>query len=66
MSGYAIDAVHDVAMRVGESPLWHPGEQRLYWIDIAARMVYRLDPLSGRQRSWRMPSEPGALARHAG
>jgi sugar lactone lactonase YvrE len=66
MSDYAIAAVHDVAMRVGESPLWHPGAQRLYWIDISARMVHRLDPLSGRQRAWRMPSEPGALARHAG
>lgn len=64
MSGPAIRPVTDSVMQVGECPLWHPDEAALYWIDIEGRMVHRFDPASGAQNAWRMPAEPGALARH--
>jgi sugar lactone lactonase YvrE len=47
---------------LGESPFWHPDEQRLYWVDIDARLVRRLDVGSGTVESWPMPSEPGCIA----
>ena len=47
---------------LGESPFWHPGEQRLYWVDINGRQIWRLDPASGSSQSWAMPSEPGCIA----
>jgi len=47
---------------VGESPFWHPQERMLYWVDIPARQLHRLDPASGGVRSWAMPSEPGCIA----
>jgi len=28
----------------GEGPLWHPGEQRLYWCDIPTGRLFRYDP----------------------
>ena len=28
---------------LGESPFWHPGEGRLYWVDIPARKILRTD-----------------------
>lgn len=28
----------------GEGPLWHPDEQRLYWVDIPEGKLYRYDP----------------------
>ena len=34
----------NMPMQLGESPLWHPREHRLYWIDIDGRAVHRLDP----------------------
>jgi sugar lactone lactonase YvrE len=47
---------------LGESPFWHPQEQRLYWIDIPARLLLRLD-VAGRQiESWAMAEEPGCIA----
>ena len=47
---------------LGESPFWHPAEARLYWTDIAARLLLRMD-VAGRQiESWAMPSEPGGIA----
>lgn len=47
---------------LGESPFWHPQEQRLYWVDIAARKIHRTHPPGGMVESWAMPSEPGCMA----
>ncbi|RYF25976.1 MAG: SMP-30/gluconolactonase/LRE family protein [Comamonadaceae bacterium] len=47
---------------LGESPFWHPEEQRLYWVDIAGRALLRLDPASGHVDRWAMPTEPGCMA----
>lgn len=61
-----IQVVYDKPMAVGEAPLWHPGEQRLYWVDIDGFTVHRIDPATGEHHAWRMESEPSALAMHAG
>lgn len=34
--------------QLGESPVWHPGEKVLYWVDILHPAVYRYDPATGR------------------
>lgn len=31
----------------GEGPIWHPDEQRLYWIDIPPGRLFRYDPATG-------------------
>jgi sugar lactone lactonase YvrE len=52
----------NIPMQLGESPLWHPVENQLYWIDIEDRTVHRLDPINSLHHLWPMPSEPGAIA----
>ncbi|SFB86278.1 Sugar lactone lactonase YvrE [Polaromonas sp. OV174] len=47
---------------LGESPFWHPDEQRLYWVDIPARQLLRAHAHGGAVESWAMPSEPGCIA----
>ncbi len=47
---------------LGESPFWQPDEQRLYWVDIAARQVCRSRVAMGGVERWAMPSEPGCIA----
>ena len=47
---------------LGESPFWHPAEQRLYWVDIPAKCVRRWHPASGLRESWPLPQEPGCIA----
>jgi sugar lactone lactonase YvrE len=37
---------------VGESPVWSAAEGAWYWVDIPARLVWRLDEASGALRSW--------------
>lgn len=47
---------------LGESPFWHPGEKRLYWVDIPGRQLRRAALPGGAVESWAMPSEPGCIA----
>jgi sugar lactone lactonase YvrE len=66
MSAYHIDVACDAVMKVGECPLWEPGEKALYWVDIDGFAIHRLDPASGQHQQWQMASEPSALVRAAG
>ncbi|MDB5729960.1 MAG: SMP-30/gluconolactonase/LRE family protein [Noviherbaspirillum sp.] len=61
-----VQVLFDTPMQVGETPLWHPDEAALYWVDIAGRAVHRHTPASGMHTSWALPSEPGCIARSAG
>ena len=47
---------------LGESPFWHPGEKRLYWVDIPARLICRTNEALTKVEHWAMPSEPGCIA----
>lgn len=48
--------------RLGESPVWHAGEQALYWCDIPGRALHRYHPVSGLHRQWDFPTEPACVA----
>lgn len=41
------DVVTDVNCTIGEGPLWHPDDGRLYWVDNIGEGLYRYDPASG-------------------
>jgi sugar lactone lactonase YvrE len=47
---------------LGESPLWHPGEQVLYWCDIPGRALNRFDPRTGAHRQWPFDSDVACCA----
>jgi sugar lactone lactonase YvrE len=47
---------------LGESPLWHPGEQVLYYCDIPGRRLNRFDPASGELVHWDFDCEPASCA----
>lgn len=47
---------------LGESPFWHPQEQRLYWVDILGNQIHRLHWESRVQESWEMPQEACCIA----
>lgn len=48
--------------QLGESPFWHPQEERLYWVDIAGRALLRWRPGDAGVERWDMPGEPGCIA----
>ena len=41
------ELIADYQCGCGEGPLWHPDEQRLYWIDIASGRMFRYEPGAG-------------------
>ncbi len=41
------ELIADVRCDLGENPLWHTIEQRLYWTDILGGKIYRFDPRTG-------------------
>ena len=40
------EVVADFACVTGECPLWHPDEQKLYWLDIPNGRLFRYDPIT--------------------
>ncbi|MFV0333296.1 MAG: SMP-30/gluconolactonase/LRE family protein [Tropicimonas sp.] len=42
-----LDCILPWGAQLGEAPVWHPLEQRLYWADILRPAVYRFDPETG-------------------
>ncbi|RJG00142.1 SMP-30/gluconolactonase/LRE family protein [Noviherbaspirillum saxi] len=62
MSTNEIRPVLDTPMLLGETPLWHPEESALFWIDIAGKSVHRFRPADGTHQHWNLPAEPGCIA----
>lgn len=50
---------------LGESALWVPGEQRLYWVDLRAPAIHRFDPAGGHDEVWplSLPVPLGGIVR---
>jgi D-xylonolactonase len=38
----------DCRCHIGEGPLWHPDEERLYWVDISKGFLYRYNPVQAK------------------
>jgi sugar lactone lactonase YvrE len=56
-----VTCVLDARAELGECPVWSVEEQALYWVDIRAPALHRLDPDTGATRSWPMPSRIGSF-----
>jgi xylono-1,5-lactonase len=45
--------------KLGEGPLWSPGRQTLFWVDILSPALRKLDLRTGEITSWDMPEPIG-------
>lgn len=46
----------------GAAPLWHPLQERIYWVDRGRQRIWRLHLASGRTEMWQLEQTPGSLA----
>jgi sugar lactone lactonase YvrE len=46
------ELIADYQCVTGEGPLWHPTEQRLYWVDIPTGRMFRYDPKTGHHEQF--------------
>lgn len=47
---------------MGEGPVWDEQEQVLYWVDIKAPAIHRLNPRTDKRESWPMPEPIGCIS----
>lgn len=57
---HEVEVVASVRNLVGETPVWHPVEQRLYWVDTRAPSLNRLET-DGSVTTWKMPTNIGSF-----
>jgi sugar lactone lactonase YvrE len=58
------ELIVDARNAVGESPVWVPEENALYWVDIPAGALQRWSADSGRVDTWKTPQMLACIARH--
>lgn len=54
--------VADTKLATGEGPLWHPMEEKLYWLDIPNGCLLRYDPTTGSHEQVYKGEEIGGFA----
>lgn len=65
MRKFEIIARSDVD-QLGEGPLWRMADQSLWWVDIVAPALNRLDAATGAVESWAMPEPIGWVVERTG
>ena len=61
MSSVGITRIGDTRDQLGESPVWDPRTQRLYWIDSLAGTIHRLDPATDQLCDFPAPAPVGSM-----
>jgi sugar lactone lactonase YvrE len=59
------ELIVDARNSVGESPVWHPVDKALYWVDIPQKKLYRWSATTSQVRSWVAPEMIGCIAMHS-
>jgi len=62
MAEISIEVASTEPAQLGECPVWAPDEQVLYWADINAQRINRLDPATGHNHTCELPGRPGSFA----
>ncbi|MFJ4383394.1 SMP-30/gluconolactonase/LRE family protein [Pseudomonas sp. NPDC089408] len=57
------ELIVDARNGTGESPVWHPSEQALYWVDIPARQLHRWQTADGTHQVWQGDEMLACIAR---
>ena len=57
-----VTCVVDCRDLLGESPIWCPIDQRLYWLDIKGQTISWFTPATGEYKQVPVDEQPGALA----
>jgi sugar lactone lactonase YvrE len=66
MEDAKILAVVETGAILGESPVWSPADNVLWWLDIKAPALHRYDPATGVDDSWPLPQETGSIVLRKG
>lgn len=62
MTEIQVELVLDARNATGESPVWHTGDQALYWVDIPAGKLFRQTLDTDQLSQWQAPEMLGCIA----
>jgi sugar lactone lactonase YvrE len=65
MQSLSVECVLREEAIVGESPVWCPTEQALFWVDITGQKIHRFHPATGASDTFHLPEPVTALALRA-
>jgi len=51
----------DAQSQLGEGSIWHPTQQKLYWIDIERKELHQFDPFSKEDKLFNVGERPGTV-----
>ncbi|MBV8271472.1 MAG: SMP-30/gluconolactonase/LRE family protein [Cupriavidus sp.] len=57
-----VGAMGQAPASVGESPVWRAAEGALYWVDIPAQKIVRLQVETGARTEWMLPEKVACIA----
>jgi len=57
-----IKCITDARALLGESPVWSPEDNAVYWIDILGKKLHRTSLNNPETRTWDLPGYPGMIA----
>jgi sugar lactone lactonase YvrE len=56
-----VECVCAVGAQLGEGPVWSPGDQAVWSVDIKGRRIHRFDTRTGALHSWSSPEDAGFI-----
>ena len=62
MSASPAQCITAIRAELGECPVWDERAHALYFVDIHAPALFRLDPATGAERRWDLPAKIGSFA----
>jgi sugar lactone lactonase YvrE len=57
----SFEQIADQSAQLGEGPIWHHIEKKLYWIDIEGKKLHIYDPASGKTKTIGTPQKLGTV-----
>src|SRR3990170_4426148 len=55
------ELVLDAKAMLGEGSIWHPKENKLYWVDIEGKLLHIYDPATGQDKEFPVGSRIGTV-----
>lgn len=57
-----VESITSTRSALGECPVWDERSQALYYVDIEAPALFRIDPETGAEKRWPLPAKIGSFA----
>jgi L-arabinonolactonase len=57
-----IDCIFPAAALLGESPVWCPADNALYWVDIKRPAIHRFNPITAVCQTWHVQDQVASIA----